>query len=51
MAEINSSVEGVRAALTDALGRLRKANAEYFEMLEKNLGSSSLPIANQAREF
>jgi len=51
MAEINSSVEGVRAALTDALGRLRKANAEYFEMLEKSLGSSSLPIANQAREF
>ena len=51
MAEINSSVEGVRAALTDALGRLRKANAEYFEMLEKGLASSPLPIASQAKEF
>ncbi|WP_426608765.1 phasin [Bradyrhizobium sp. McL0616] len=51
MAEINSSVEGVRAALTDALGRLRKANTEYFEMLEKGLASSPLPIASQAKEF
>ncbi|WP_426406982.1 phasin [Bradyrhizobium ganzhouense] len=51
MAEINSSVEGVRAALADALGRLRKANAEYFEMLEKGLASSPLPIASQAKEF
>jgi hypothetical protein len=51
MAEINSSVENVRATLTEALGRLRKANAEYFEMLGKGLGSSQLPIANQAKEF
>jgi phasin len=51
MAEINSSVEGVRAALADALGRLRKANADYFDLLEKGLGSSPLPIANQAKEF
>jgi phasin len=51
MAESNPSVEGVRAALTEALGRLRKANAEYFELLEKGLSASPLPIANQAKEF
>jgi phasin len=51
MTEMNMSAESVRAALTDALGRLRKANAEYFEMLEKGLASSPLPIANQAKEF
>jgi phasin len=37
--------------LSEALGRLRKANAEYFELLEKGLSSSPLPIANQAKEF
>jgi phasin len=37
--------------LTETLGRLRKANAEYFEQLEKGLGASPLPIANQAKEF
>ncbi|CUU18518.1 blr3464 hypothetical protein CDS [Bradyrhizobium sp.] len=51
MAEINLSADNVRAALTDALGRLRKANADYFEMLEKGISSSPLPIANQAKEF
>ena len=51
MAEINASAEGVRNALTEALGRLRKANADYFELLEKSLGSSPLPVANQAKEF
>lgn len=51
MAEINPSVESVRVALTEALGRLRKANADYFELLEKGLGSSPLPIAHQTKEF
>lgn len=51
MAETNSSIESVRATLTEALGRLRKANTEYFQLLEKGLSSSSLPIANQAKEF
>ena len=51
MAEINPSAENVRATLTEALGRLRKANEEYFALLEKGLGSSPLPIANQAKEF
>lgn len=51
MAEVNASIEGVRAQMTEALGRLRKTHAEYFEMLEKGLASSPLPIANQAKEF
>jgi phasin len=51
MVEINPSAENIRAMLTETLGRLRKANAEYFELLEKGLGSSPLPIANQAKEF
>jgi phasin len=51
MAEINPSVENVRAALTEALARLRKANTDYFDMLEKGLASSPLPIASQAKEF
>ncbi|WP_027551199.1 phasin [Bradyrhizobium sp. Cp5.3] len=51
MADINPSAENVRAMLTEALGRLRKANADYFELLEKGLASSPLPIAGQAREL
>ena len=51
MAEINPSAENMRAMLTEALGRLRKANTEYFELLEKSLSSSPLPVAHQAREF
>jgi len=30
MADINSSAEGIRTMLAETLGRLRKANAEYF---------------------
>ena len=51
MAEINPSAENIRTMLAEALGRLRKANADYFELLEKGLGSSPLPIAGQAKEF
>ena len=51
MAEINASVEGMRATLTEALERVRKANNEYFELLEKGLNSSPLPIAGQAKDF
>jgi phasin len=51
MAETNPSAENIRAMLAEALVRLRKTNAEYFELLEKGLGSSPLPIAHQAREF
>ncbi|MBR0713260.1 phasin [Bradyrhizobium liaoningense] len=51
MVEINPSAENVRTMLAEALGRIRKANAEYFDLLEKGLSSSPLPIAGQAKEF
>lgn len=51
MADINPSAENVRAMLTEALGRLRKASDEYFELLEKGLSSSPLPISDQAKQF
>jgi phasin len=51
MVEINPSAENVRSMLTETLGRLRKANDEYFALLEKGLGSSPLPIADQAKQF
>ena len=51
MADLNPSPENVRAMLTEALGRLRNANAEYFALLEKGLSSSPLPIADQAKQF
>jgi phasin len=50
MADINPS-ENLRSMLGEALARLRKANAEYFDLLEKGLKSSPLPIADQARQF
>jgi phasin len=51
MAEINPSAENVRVMLAETLGRLRSASAQYFELLEKGLSSSPLPIAGQAKEF
>jgi phasin len=51
MADINPSAENVRAMLTGALDRLRKANAEYFELLERGLSASPLPMADQAKQF
>lgn len=51
MVDINPSAENVRTMLAEALARLRKANGGYFDLLEKNLGSSPLPIASQAKEF
>jgi phasin len=51
MAEINPSTENVRVMLAETLGRLRSASAQYFELLEKGLSSSPLPIAGQAKEF
>ena len=51
MADMNPSAENVRAMLGETLARLRKANAEYFELLEKGLKASPLPIADQARHF
>jgi len=37
--------------LTETLERLRKASEEYFELLEKGLSSSQLPVADQAKQF
>lgn len=51
MPDLNPSAENIRATLTETLGRLRKANAEYFELLEKGLTSSPLPFGDQARQF
>jgi phasin len=51
MADINPSAESARAMLTETLGRLRKASAEYFQLLEKTMSSSPLPIADQAKQF
>jgi phasin len=41
----------MRTMLAEANGRLRKASAEYFELLEKGLSSSPLPVAGQAKQF
>ena len=45
------SAENVRAMLTENLERVRKANNEYFQMLEKGLSSSQLPITDHAKQF
>ena len=49
MPETTLSADNVRAMLTENLGKIRKASAEYFQLLEQN--SSQLPIADQARQF
>ena len=49
MSDANLSADKVRTMLTESLERLRKASAEYFELLEK--GSSQLPVADQAKQF
>lgn len=51
MAEQAMSAENVRNMLADNLDRVRKANAEYFQMLEKNLASAQLPIGGHAKQY
>ena len=51
MSDTNPSADNIRAALTETLGRLRKASDEYFNLLEKGLTSSPLPIGGQAKQF
>jgi len=51
MADQPMSAEKVRAMLTENLERVRKASNEYFQMLEKELSSSQLPIADHAKQF
>ena len=49
MPDANPSADNFRAMLTETLERLRKASAQYFELLEKGLSSSQLPVADQAK--
>src|SRR3954466_15533491 len=51
MADANLSQEKIRTMLGETLERLRKASAEYFDLLEKGLGSSQLPVSDQAKQF
>ena len=51
MSDANLSQDKIRAMLAETLERLRKASAEYFDLLEKGLSSSQLPVADQAKQF
>ncbi|MBN9042597.1 MAG: phasin [Rhizobiales bacterium 62-47] len=51
MIDANMTQDQIRSMMAEALGRLRKASAEYFELLEKGLTSSPLPISGQAKLF
>lgn len=51
MSEQAMSPEKVRVMLTENLDKVRKASNEYFQMLEKGLGSSQLPMAEHAKQF
>jgi phasin len=51
MSDDNLSADKIRTMLAEANGRLRKASAEYFELLEKGLSSSQLPVADQAKQY
>jgi len=51
MSDINPSADKIRSMLTEANERLRKASAEYFDLLEKGLSSSPLPVADQAKQY
>ena len=51
MSDANLSADKIRPMLAEANGRLRKASAEYFDLLEKGLSSSQLPVAGQAKQF
>jgi phasin len=51
MSDANLSADKVRTVLTESLERLRKAGAEYFELLEKGLSSAQLPVADRAKQF
>ena len=51
MSDANLSADKVRTMLAEANGRLRKASADYFSLLERGLSSSPLPVADQAKQF
>lgn len=51
MSDAILSADKIREMLAEANGRRRKASAEYFDLLEKGLSSSPLPVADQAKQF
>jgi len=51
MADQAMSAENVRAMLSENLEKLRKASTDYFQMLEKGLTSSQLPVADHAKQY
>jgi len=51
MSDQSMSAESVRTMLAENLDRVRKATAEYFQLMEKGLASSPLPIAGQAKQY
>ena len=51
MSDAELSADKIRTRLAESYGRLRKATAEYFDLLEKGLSSSPLPVAEQAKQF
>lgn len=50
MSEQAMSPEKIRSMLAENLEKVRNATNEYFQMLEKGLGSSQLPIADHAKQ-
>jgi phasin len=51
MADQAMSAENVRVMLSENLEKLRKASTDYFQMLEKGLTSSQLPVAGHAKQY
>lgn len=51
MANVDMSADKINAMLSETLERLRKASAEYFDLLEKGLSSSPMPGAAQAKQL
>ena len=49
MAEQATSADNVRTMLAETLDRLRKANSEYFQVLEK--ASVQLPVGNHVKQY